>query len=326
MAREDITGMKPKMGDSVITLPITFDYSGGRGDKQKSVRIWSIIVSVVGVIVAIGVFFGNNEWYIRVPLSVAIFTGVMFLVRYVFFKEGKRKEEYKAMIHNDYEMSYKNIWGIQSEYEHYEAVADAYNLAGAGKVQMVHIDYMDNVGSDERLEESFIGIENVSNPDVKDLLTDIYSYQQSNMQRRVTTFDVYAFIWTGNDVTAWSTIVRILNCFLDANYRSYQVLNERELRELTKSIYNLNDFSVSEASAYAFDTSDSISIKPISVVNVDGTVEKINKTVSEKEAERKRKHEEDLAVQKELLRRKNEKKKQKKNKKNKNTDVFDDIF
>lgn len=360
MAREDITGMKPKMGDSVITLPITFDYSGGRGDKQKSIRIWSIIISIVGVIVAIGVLFGNNEWYIKLPLSVAIFTGVMFLVRYVLFKEGKRKEEYKAMIHNDYEMSYKNIWGIyaiedyhpyycrfrngksgvyirlnkdvilgkysESEYEHYEAVADAYNLAGAGKVQMVHIDYMDNVGSDERLEESFIAIENVSNPDVKDLLTDIYSYQQSNMQRRVTTFDVYAFIWTGNDITAWNTIVRILNCFLDANYRSYQVLNERELRELTKSIYNLNDFSVSDASAYAFDTSDSISIKPISVVNVDGTVEKINKTVSEKEAEKKRKHEEEVAVQKELLRRKNEKKKQKKNKKNKNTDVFDDIF
>lgn len=357
MRKEDYTGMQPQLGDTSITLPITFDYSGGRKDKNKSIRIWAIIISVIGVIVAVGVLFGKNEFYIKVPLSIAIFYGVLLIIRYLFFKEGKRKEDYKAMIDNDYEVSYQEIWGIysiedvhpyycrfrngksgvyirlnkdvilgkysESEYEHYEAVADAYNLAGAGKVQMVHIDYMDNVGSDERLEESFIAIEGVSNPDIKDILTDIYSYQQSNMQRRVSTFDVYAFLWTGNDITAWNTIIRILNCFLDANYRSYQVLDERELRELTKSIFNLNDFSVTDASATAFNTDDTASIKPISITDEEGNVRVINKTSAEKAEERKLHQEEEIATQRELLRRKKEKKKKKTSEE---SDVYNDIF
>lgn len=360
MRKEDVTGMQPQMGDISITLPITFDYSGGRKDRNKSIRIWAIIVSVIGVIVAVGILFGKNEFYIKVPLSILIFYGVLLIIRYLFFKEGKRKEDYKAMIDNDYEMSYREIWGIysventhpyycrfrngksgvyirlnkdvilgkysESEYEHYEAVADAYNLAGAGKVQMVHIDYMDNVGSDERLEESFIAIEGVSNPDIKDILTDIYSYQQANMQRRVSTFDVYAFLWTGNDITAWNTIIRILNCFLEANYRSYQVLDERELRELTKSVFNLNDFSITDASASAFNTDDTASIKPISISDVDGNIRVINKTSLEKEEEKKLHREEEIATQKEILRRKREKKNKKKKPTSEEVDVYNDIF
>ena len=287
MAVEDTSGMRPQLGDTSITLPITFDYSGGRKDKNKSAKLWSIILGIIGIIVTIGTLFGDQKIYLRVPLAIGIFFIFFFIIRFLLLKEGKRKEEYKKMLSKDYELEYKDIWGIykvedlhpfycrfrngksgvyirlnkdvilgkyvESEYQHYEAIADAYNLAGAGKVQMVHIDYMDTVGSDERLEDSFIALEDVSNPDVKDLLTDMYSYQQNNIQKRVSTFDVYAFLWTGNDITAWNTISRILNCFLDANYRSYQILNERGLRELTKTVYNLNDFSVLEASSSTFE-------------------------------------------------------------------------
>jgi hypothetical protein len=273
-------------------------------------------------------------------------------------KEGKRKEAYKGLIAKDFERDYKDFWGIynvedihpyycrfrngksglyirlnkdvilgkysESEYQHYEAIADAYNLAGAGRVQMVHIDYMDNVGTDERLEDSFSSLEDVSNPDLKDLLTDIFSYQQTNMNRRVTTFDVYAFLWTGNDITAWNTISRILNCFLDANYRSYEILNERSLRELTKAIFNLNDFSVSDASSYAFETTGHSSITPISLVDEEGNVTIFNKTLEEKEAERKAMLEAQEAQRKEMDRRKKNKKK--KNKNEVTEEVYDDIF
>lgn len=360
MDKEDISGMRPKLGDTSITLPLTFDYSGGRKDKNKSAKLWSVILGVVGIIIFIGTLTGKGNFIEKIIISFLIVVIFSFVIRFVLLKEGKKKEDFKALMATDYKLDYRDIWGIykiedmypyicrfrngksgvyirlnkdvilgkyaDSEYQHYEAVADAYNLAGAGRVQMIHIDYMDNVGTDDRLEDSFIALEDVSNPDIKDLLTDIYSYQQNNLYGRVTTFDVYAFLWTGNDVTAWNSISRILNCFLDANYRSYHVLDDKELRELTKVIFNLNDFSVSDASSYAFsNVSTSSSIVPISITDVDGTVTKLNKTLEERIAERKAKEDEEIANKREAKRRKKSKRK-KLSKNNKNDDIFNDMF
>ena len=358
----DKSGMRPRLGDTSIVLPITFDYSGGRKDKDKSLKLWSIILGIIGLILAIGTLFSEQAFYIKIPLAIGIVVGFSLFIRFALLKEWDKKEALKGMLSSDYKRKYRDFWGIykventhpyycrfrngrsglyirlnkdvilgkyaESEYQHYEAIADAYNLAGAGKVMMVHIDYMDNVGTDERLEESFISLEDVSNPDLKDLLTDIYSYQQSNLNRRVTTFDVYAFMWTGNDITAWNTISRILNCFLEANYRSYQILNERDLRELTKVVFNLNDFSVTDASAHAFESTGTSSITPISLTDAGGNVTVINKTTKEKAEERKAKLAEQEAQRRELERRKKDKKSKKSKKKNENEniDVFDDMF
>lgn len=358
---EDTSGMRPQLGDVNITLPITFDYSGGRKDKNKSAKLWSVILSVIGLIITIGILIGNQRIYVKIPLAIVVVLAFMFVIRFLLLKESSKKENYKKLLANDYKLDYKTIWGIyrvedahpyycrfrngksalyirlnkdvilgkyaESEYQHYEAISDAYNLAGAGKVQMVHIDYMDNVGTDERLEESFISLEDVSNPDLKDLLTDIYGFQQSNMLRRVSTFDVYAFIWTGSDITAWNTISRILNCFLDANYRSYQILNERDLRELTKVVFNLNDFSVVDASSNVFETDESSSIVPISVEDVNGEVTILNKTSEEKKAEREAKRKESEARQREIDRRKKEKRSKTKKEENKEeSDIYKDMF
>ena len=34
--------MRPQMGATFMTLPITFDYSGGRRDSAKSKKVWII--------------------------------------------------------------------------------------------------------------------------------------------------------------------------------------------------------------------------------------------------------------------------------------------
>lgn len=353
---EDNTGMRPEMGDSTITLPITFDYSGGRKDTNKMAKVWAVILSIVGLIIFLGVLFGKSDLITKLIIAAVVLLSFSTVIRFFLLKEKDKKEYMKSILHTDYKLSYKEIWGIykvekihphicrfrngksgiyirlnkdvilgkysEAEYEHYEAIADAYNLAGAGKVQMIHIDYMDDVGTDDRLENSFNSLEDVANPDLRDLLTDIFSYQQENISGRVSTFDVYVFLWKGNDITAWNTISRILNCFLEANYRSYQILDERDLRDLTKIVFNLNDFSVSEASADTFNTSTtSSSIQAISVKNVDGTVTKIGKTRQEKEEEEK------LRIKEEEAKRKAQGRKSVKEKvSDEDKDLFDDVF
>ena len=339
MNEQNPGGMRPSMGDAYITLPITFDYHGGRKDSQRSKRMWAGIVSVIGIIVVIGILFSKEEsFFINLLLAAGIALVLFFGVRYLLLGEKKVRANYKSMMENDLQLDDSVIWGIynvessypyicrfrngksglfiglnkdvilgkydESEFEHYEAIGDAYNLAGASRVQIIHIDYMDNVGTDERLEESFISLGEVSNPDLKNLLTEVFSYQQEQMMQNVTTFDVYAFLWTGSDISAWNTIQRILACFLDANYRSYHVLNALDLRELTKVVMNLEEFSVVKASSGAFETSVSSGITPILLVDADGNETKLGKTKEERQAEAKQKAAEQEALEQERKRRK----------------------
>lgn len=355
------SGMRPEVGDTELVLPITFDYSGGRAESRKSKRLWSAIVIVIGIIVSIGIMRSKD---LAFPIDLIIGLGVFFLVllfvRYALLNEKKVRADYKELEETDSQLGTETIWGIYSvslnypyicrfrngksgifirltkdvilgkyadaEYEHYEAIGDAYNIAGASRVQIVHIDYMVNVGTDDRLASSFESLSNVSNPDLKDILTEIFSYQQEQMLNSVTTYDVYAFLWTGSDISAWNTINKILSCFLDANYRGYVILNDVELRELVKAVFNLEEFSVNQASGTAFKTSLSASLVPIEVVHANGIVEKLNKTTAEKKTELAEKTALAQAVEEEKKRKKQERKNAKKKKKDKHPKEEYDLF
>lgn len=339
MRAEKQSEMQPSLGDSYITLPITFDYHGGRKDTVKSKRVWACIIGVVCLIISVGILFSKEmPMWKSFPVFLLFSAGYIFGIRYLLLDEKKVKSDYKSIMDRDMKLDDSVIWGIydienkypyicryrngksgifvglnkdvilgkydESEFEHYEAIGDAYNLAGASKVQIIHIDYMDNVGTDDRIEESFASLADVSNPDLKSILTDVYSYQQEQMMKNVTTFDVYAFLWTGSDASAWNDIQRILSCFLDANYRSYHVLNSHDLRELTKVVMNLEEFSVIKASSVAFETANNNSITPILFVDQYGNKTKLGKTKEERQQEAKQREEEQLALDQEKQRRK----------------------
>ncbi len=339
-------GMRPEMGDSSITLPVTFDYSGGRRDSNKSKILWSSILGVVGLIVGVGIITNKEGSIItNIVLGVLEIFAVAMIIRFPILKEGKIRRNNIELIDNDYKFPEKKFWGIynidsnypnycrfrngqsglfvrlnkdvilgkysESEFEHYEAIGDALNLAGADQVRICHVDYMDNVGTDERLEDSFIKLSEVENPDIKELLTDMYGYLQQQMMLRVTTFDVYVFMWSGSDINAWNTIQRILSCFLEANYRSYHILNQNDLRELSKVLNNLTDFSVIDAMSNAFEVSEYKGVVPIRKVNMFGDEIVYNKTQEQKRREQEQKIKEQ-EIRKEELKRKKSKVKNRK--------------
>lgn len=350
-------GMRPDIGDTMISLPVTFDYSGGRKDSNKSKMIWSIILAIVGVIIGIGLMTNKDgDTFMNITMGIGFILAVSALIRFPILHEGKLRSDMINLVDNDYKFDYNKLWGIydvestyphycrfrngqsglfvrlnkdvilgkysESEYEHYEAIADALNLAGEGQVRICHVDYMDNVGTDERLEESFASLADVKNPDVKELLTDVYSYLQHQMMLRVTTFDVYLFMWTGSDINAWNTIQRILACFLDANYRSYHILNSTDLRELEKTLYNMHDFSVVDAASNAFTITEYKGVVPISKVNILGEETIYNKTLAQKKKEQQQRIKEQEVKKQEI----NRKKQAKKSKRNKKVDDEFDLF
>ena len=357
---ENVSGMRPGLGATSLSLPVTFDYSGGRRDSRRTRIAWAVIVGIIGAIIGVGIIFSRDGFFL-VNLLVGLFflVGVSLVLRFGFLREAGIRRRYIELIDRDYQNSSSDIWGIydvsgqypyycrfrngksglfvrlnkdvilgkysESEYEHYEAIGDALNLAGASRVQICHVDYMDNVGTDERLEESFVGLSNVANPDVKEVLTDIFTYLQDQMMLRVTTFDVYLFLWKGSDISAWNTIQRILSCFLEANYRSYHVLDSTDLRDLAKTLFNLHDFSVVEATSHAFVTEDYSGVVPISLILPDGSEKILNKTLEQKKEERQRRLQEQERKKQEAKKgkKKGSERSKKKQKKEEEFDLFD---
>lgn len=352
--------MRPQMGATFMTLPITFDYSGGRRDLAKSKKVWAVVLGVFGLILGFGTLFSKEGFFLtNILLGLAEMYLILLFIRFVLLKEAKIRKSYIEMIDKDYQYSTDNVWGIyaieeqypyycrfrngssglfvrlnkdvilgkfsEAQFDHYEAIGDAFNIAGASKVRIGHIDYMDNVGTDERIEESFIGLSEVKNTDLKDVLTDIFTYQKEQMMERVTTFDVYVFLWNGSDINAWSVIQKVLTCFLEANYRSYHVLDSSDLRELECVLGNLHDFSVNEAMSTAFHQNEEYSgIHPIKLIHEDGSEEKLGDTFEEKKEKRIQAEKEKEAKKEEIKRRKNSK--GRKGKKNSNSDEEIDLF
>lgn len=345
---EESNIMRPEKGDLTVTLPVTFDYSGGRKEQSKYKILWSVAVAVMLIIVAFGFLTRSSlSLIVRLILFVATLALDMFIIRYGFYRESTIRKYYKDLESTNYEKDFQDYWGIysiddeypyyvryrngrtglfvrlnkdvilgkysESEYDHYEAIGDAYNIAGASNISMCSIDCMDNVGSDERLQESFSDLEKVSNPDVKDILMDMFGYLQSQMNERVTTYDVYLFTFNCSEIAAWNNINRILSCFMDANYVGYHILDANDIRDLFKSLYHLHEFSVNSAMAntFSYDTSY-VGVIPIKIIHADGTEEIINKTLEEQREEAKLAEEEKQAREAEMKRRKHRKRKKSK--------------
>ena len=350
--------MKPRKDSSIISLPVTFDYNGGKRDSIKSKILWSVSSLIIGGIVSVGVILSDGGFFLfNLVAGLLLFFLVVVGIRFFILKEHKLRNEMIELEDSDYKIDYSNLWGIYEiddtypyyvhmrdgktalyvqfekdvivgkeedyEYHHYEAISDAYNLAGSMKIGMCHIDYMDIIGNDDRLNNCFLDLEEVQNPDMKDILHDVFSNLQDKMNESVSTFDVYVFTFRTSESTFWYSIQQVISCLLDANYVSFKILDRDDIRELTKSIFNLHDFSVMEANSTAFRKDYNYKgVVPIKLIKYDGSVVILNKTQSEKKAELKEKELEKTIRKEELKKRRRNKKQEN----NVSSDIEFDLF
>ena len=311
MEETSASRIRPKENDTSIGIPVTFNYSSGRREGDRSKRWVALIVAVIGVFVIFALYF-NTEVE---PAGINILYGsialilVSVIVRIILLKENKYRKEYTELLDNDYEGNSNLFWGIfdigeeypyichfangrvgifvrlekdviigkesNEEYKHYEAISDAYNLVGNSAVDMVHIDYMDNVGRDERMGLAFTELDKCENPDIKDVMRDLYNHLQMQMDEMVSTYDIYLFLMRGSNISSFEYNVRsILQRFLDANYNSYTILSSEGIIEVCKSLYNLYDFSAMSASRAVFGGGVR-GVRPIRVYRGSGAVDEI---------------------------------------------------
>ena len=309
--------MTPQPGDYSINLPITFDYKGGRGQEKKGKIILSIIDVVLTVIISVACATNVNlDTYLRVCIPLGVCYIGLFIIRYFVFRELWFSDIYETLKATDYELKLDSIWQIfdidfnypyicyfkngykgifvrmekdaitgkpeENMYDHYEAIGDAYNIAHSLNMNIVHLDYMDNVGNDSRMQKMYDDLAFVENPDMQEMLIDIYSNLQDEMSMNYASFDIYLFMTKDNISNFVYNMQAVCNRMIGGNFITYKVLDRYEIAKVCVALFNLHDFSIVDACENVLQGVNHHGIIPISLTHGDGTVEEFNKTIAEK--------------------------------------------
>lgn len=326
--------MRPTKQDRDIKIPISFDIVNKlniRGSYVFKVLallgIW-VFTSFIVMYKSMGVMF-----YVYPVLS---FIGMMYIIRFWVFREKYFMKKREELVENDYMFPTDLMWGIydikttfpytvyykngikgvfiafekditigkgeHNQFYHHEAIGEAYRYMLNNRVNCVHIDYMDTVGKDERLDWLIDKAYKTSNDDLRKLMVYCYDYMQSKMDKLYTSYDVYCFYTKEDEKEFIYKVQKIINYFLQANYTSAVVLDRDKIGDLVKSLFNLDDFSVIKSTDMIFmNMNRSKQYLKVIWVEKDNERTVLNKTIEELEEQRRIKDKEKKMLFKSFL-------------------------
>lgn len=334
---ENIT---PEVGDAFVNIPITIDAKFGRGDRFKG----QMVANGVTVFITIFLFWitiKNGEIGVlsKIGRLILFFIVSTLIIRFVIMRENKINKLYKRLEDKDYVLKIAKMWGIygQSEahpqifytrngklvsfirmnkdvtvgkqeidlYNHFEAISDALNIGGKSELKISHIDYMDSVGNDDRIQEWYEEVVETKNPDFKEAYSMIFNHLEESVSSHMSFEDVYAVSSADTEALFLYKVTQFAKELKNGNYTSYKILNKEDLQELFCKLYNVHEFSFMEASSMVFNKEALGNIFPIEIQR--GTeVEKLGMTQAEKRE--KQAKEQELKAQKKKKGKKNKKK------------------
>lgn len=158
---------------------------------------------------------------------------------------------------------------------HYDAVADAYNVASRNQVDLISIDYMDTVGNDTRIGGLYSDLANSRNEKLKSFVGSLYKGLIDNMEGEFASYDVYCIVTSNKNVELDKVLMRIVAELLEGNYVAYKVLNESAIRQLGAVLTNNEDFSLLEARDRVLRVNNYRSFKPMFVVDSNNNLRMI---------------------------------------------------
>ena len=312
--------MRPSVDSTDIQLPITFDYSGGRSDSKKTRVLSGIVLLVVWLFTILICILGDMNIFLRFLVPMVMLIAFLMLGHYVIMRGRYYGDLLKDLERRSFSFDSTVLWGIfeveggyphfvrfrngdkglfvrlekdvivgkteDAMFEHYEAISEAYNKSGSVNVRLVHIDYMENVGMDKRLVGMYDSLDSCDNEDLKRTMMSIYANLEDEMRGEYSSHDVYLFLSKDRDDTFWYNTQAVVSELMKGNYVTFKVLGSEGIKELTASLYNLEDFSVVEACDRVYSGGLGSFITPIHIIR-NGSMTKISKTSDEILNERK---------------------------------------
>lgn len=317
MSRSELVeNITPDVGDKFVNIPITIDSKPGRGGRFRGQMIANGIALAIYLFIMFTTF-KNGELGFLAKFGRFIFFSVLFLfiVRFIIMRENKLYKQYKKLEDNDYQFNKANLWGIygQSEvypsifyatgdklisivkmhkdvtvgkkevdlYNHFEAIADALNYAGKSGMRVMHIDFMDSVGNDDRLDEWYTEVVETKNPDFKEFYSLMYNHLVESVKSHMSFEDVYVLSSQDTESLFAFKVEQFALELKNGNYTAFKYLNREEVQSLVCSVYNVYEFSFMEASQGVFNKEELGNITAIEVVN-NGELRKLGLTFEER--------------------------------------------
>ena len=274
-----MASMQPNDGEYAVKIPLTFDVKGNiKTISQKKITL-SVLIVIGALLITVLLTVLGGLTFLWIGLAVTLV--LQWVLRKVYLRENYFLGKYTEMQKNEGIFNYSKIWDIyeiedfypyicrfadgrkcvfiafpkdvivgkgeDSEFRHYDAVMQAYASLGETGLECMHIDYMDAVGKDSRLQSLYDMLDDTANSDLKKLLYRVFDNIKGRMNDEIASYDVYCFITRQSDDTFISNLNLVVSHLMRANYLGYYLLDRVSVGELVQSVFNIEDFQVRHA-------------------------------------------------------------------------------
>lgn len=273
--------MRPGEKDSDIEIPITLDVSSPqRVFKPEffTVSVLALSLWFIYFVIALIVAETNvTRFWLPLILFFVVFYGCRYGIMSEQYYRNRRKAvtEHHGIFGHDYfwnandivedtitvymhPNNYKSIViafdkGVivgkndDTGYHHFEGLAEAYKYANKKGIEFTHIDYMNLVGKDTRLNRLREDVESTEHKDLRTIVSQMLEGVQLDMNSAYASYDVYVFTFKISIDRFFGLLQNLLPLFKKANYVRYRYLNTAGVRDVVKAVFNLEEFSVSMA-------------------------------------------------------------------------------
>lgn len=314
-----MNSVRPNRDAYTVQIPLTFD--GGSAKPGVSKERFLISAGLLFAWVAITIVcLLLAEGLSKIGIPFVLLLILIPLIRFIVIRENYFRKKREKILDNDFSYPHSIFWDIHeispkypyicrymsglkaifvrfdkdvivgkeldNQFNHFEAISEAYLQMSKRGINCVHIDYMDSVGKDDRMVHLFDIARESENSDLRDLLTHIFDNVEYTMKKSYATYDVYAFFCSEKEEIFWGELEIVLDYFLNANYLRYSILDRDEIGDVVKSVMNVDNFSVNRTSESLFlESGISTHLKPIWIER-NGEKKILNKTREEIEEER----------------------------------------
>ena len=278
--------MIPQKRSPIVQIPITFDSSSKPQGLTNDKFYLSLLFLGIWIFCSIVLILSALSISQKILYIIGLFLVITFIIRFLLMRESYFKKKREDLVEKDFQYPHSVFWNIyevtnsyphicryanglksvfvvfdkdvivgreqDDDYYHYEAIADAYLQMYKRGIDCMHIDYMDTVGKDDRVNSLFDLANNAENKDLKEILTRMFDNVEYIMQHSYASYDVYCFYYNGKDELFMDELDVVLDAFLEANYIRYRILDKNEIGELVKSVFNISEFSVKDSSEKLF--------------------------------------------------------------------------
>lgn len=310
---QEITDFRPRIGDTSTPIPVALEQQRVLGMARYRSRLYFTYGFIPLFIILDLVFlFGSSIWFPwRVLWLILIVLAEIFIIRFAILEERDYRRDIQSNFKNDYRLDPSVLWGVLSidpegviyftnglvgvmarfeknvrvgrdtdlhHFEHYEAVTQAYRIAGQRGCSVTYVDYMGSGGMDTRLEQAKRNLTEFSNEDVREVMQSIYDNLENRIKESALPADVFLLTMRGYSEEVLDTFDKFAQDMLVANYVGYSKLSQEDMEEIVRNLWGLPDFNLLALMSEQWSSYNII--QPITLIKSSGETEHFKRSRS----------------------------------------------